>query len=426
MPLGTSIRRFLRSPRTIVAELAALALACAVGAAVPQTGSASAEELARMQAATPVVRGLVDFFAADRLFTSGWFLAITTTAAASLLIVVAEQFRRVRTLWSQRLTRAHFQSAPFRAEFERPAGEAAARALSETRIWSERRIGLTGSLLFHLGLLLVMLAGSLRALFATSAVVDLLESETLTAGVEAWETQHPGLLARPFTLDRPVTLRAVRATRYPNGELGSLALDLEVAGETRELAINRELRTAGGRLFLGHDIGPAALLEISGPAGLRRERVLLTESSPGLFTGIVELPGEVRAHLRSRMEATGAHPALVEARVMRGPALVRAAEIGVGETLSLPDGTAIALHGLPFWARLRGSHDPALGLAFAGLALLLIGSSVMFAVVKVDACVIVTPAGDREKVFVALRPHRFAPIFRERFEQLLREQGAPA
>jgi hypothetical protein len=42
--------------------------------------------------------------------------------------------------------------------------------------------------------------------------------------------------------------------------------------------------------------------------------------------------------------------------------------------------------------------------------------------VKLDFCVIVTPLGEREKVFLALKPQRFVPLFQERFEDFVREQ----
>jgi hypothetical protein len=41
--------------------------------------------------------------------------------------------------------------------------------------------------------------------------------------------------------------------------------------------------------------------------------------------------------------------------------------------------------------------------------------------VKLDFCVVVTPLGDRQQVFVALRPQRFAPLFEDRFQRLVRD-----
>ena len=110
---------------------------------------------------------------------------------------------------------------------------------------------------------------------------------------------------------------------------------------------------------------------------------------------------------------------------MKGNALLFAGEARVGDTLSLPAGGELTLRGTPFWARLRGSHDPALWLAYAGFALVMAGAALVFIVVKVDGCVVVTPVGACERVFVGLKPQRLAPLFQERFEQLVRSLGGP-
>lgn len=420
------VKRFLRSPKVIVAELAALGLACALGAAIPQAGSATAEELARLPDSLPFGLALVKFLALDHIFRSAWFLAIAGVAAASLALVVREQFRRVRALWRQPLTPAHFDSAPFRVEFDRPTCSTPGRTPSGTRIWSERRIGLTGALCFHVGLLVILLAGALRALCATSAVVDLVEGETLAPAAAAWSAQFPAVLGRPFHLAQPVSLVAVHSRLYADRDLQQLSLRLAHAGGESELAINRELRLAGGRIFLGHDFGPAALLEWSQPGRAPvRQTARLTHK--GWDYGIAaDGPGGYRAYLRAEAMPDGGRPQLLEIRVMRASGLIAAGELHVGEAIALPDGTQLGLVATPYWVRLQGADDPSLVPAGLGLLLVLLGVTLMFACVKVDTCVVVTPLGDREKVLVALRPQRFAPLFAERFAGLLREQGAPA
>ena len=420
----TSIRGFLRSPRTIIGTIAAVTVLSAIGASLPQIGSATSAEMALLQGRGALVDALVRIFSLDHIFRSGWFLAPVLLAALSLSIVVTEQIRRLRVVWTQPLTAAHFQFAPYRAEFDRPARATAPGA----RIWSERRIGLAGSLVFHTGLLCIMVAGALRALFAADAAVDVLEGETVAATPGAWESQVTGLIPRPFSLDRPITLQEVRTAFYANGDLRDLSLRLDVQGAgEQDLAVNRELRTAGGRLFLGQDFGPAALLEWSRPGAVpQRWRVLLADAGRGHFEGRLAGPDDARAYLRIRLGTDGKPASALELRVVRGPALLAAAEVAPGQAVILPDGAVLTLRGLPFWARLRGSHDPALGLALAGLLLVLLGVSLVFLVIKVDACVVVTPDGDRERVFVALRPQRFAALYQERFRELVRQQGDAA
>jgi hypothetical protein len=430
-PVLTSVKRFLRSPRLIISELAGLAVACAIGATLPQRGSDGPIGADWWAAQGPAVLKAGHVLALDHVFRSVWFLALCATATASLTVVIYMQFRRLRVLWSRRLSEGHFRTAPFQAEFERLARAPSGTTTPQVEVWSERRIGLGGSLVLHSGLLCIVLAGALRALLASDAVADLVETETLAAGPEAWSAQFPGLLARPFSLDQPLTLKAVHTARYDGGELRDLWLTLSVPGGATEtehtLGINRELRVAGGRIFLSSDHGPAALLEWQcGTAAPILERVDLAERRRGRFEGRSEGASGLVAHLRAQASAVDARPEALDVRVMRDRALVQGGTLKPDETMSLPGGDTLTLHGLPFWARLRGTRDPALGLALAGLTLILFGSATMFLLVKVDACIVVTPMGDREHVFVALRPDRLAPMYRERFERLLREQGAPA
>jgi hypothetical protein len=57
------------------------------------------------------------------------------------------------------------------------------------------------------------------------------------------------------------------------------------------------------------------------------------------------------------------------------------------------------------------------------MILTMLGATMIFTLIKLDCCVVVTPLGERERVFIALKPQRFAPLFQERFEKLVREQS---
>ena len=385
------IQRLLCSPKLIVGEISGLAFIGALGAARENW----------------------------RVFNSAGFAALTVLTAASLSLVVWEQFRRLRITWTRPLSESSFQSAPFRTEFER----AATVSESRVKIWSERRLGLAGSLVFHSGLLLLILAGLLRALFAADAVTDVLESETLAPQAAAWGGQFPGVAAQPFSLDREITLREVRAARYADGDLRSLSLQITVDGKAKEVRVNQEVRVGGDRIFSGREFGPAALVEWTQNGAVARHAVLLAENGAGNYEGELALAGNLRAHFRSHIDRAGNHPDAAEIRVMNGSALVAAENLPAGASLALPGGGSITLKGLPFWARLHGSRDDSLGFAYLGMLLTMVGAAMMFCLVKLDFCVVVTPLGDREKVYIALKPQRFAPLFQERFEKLICELG---
>ena len=432
------VKRTLRLPRVIVGEIVGIAVAGVLGATIPQAGTSSVAQLARLRLHRPVVVALIDVFSLDHVFQSPWFLGLMLLTTASLSIVVHEQVRRLRLMWSQRPTAAQLRGAPFRAEFERPSRLAATDGQNDCKVEvrTRGRLGLAGSPVFHAGLLLVMVAGALRALFAVDAAVDLIEGETLPPTAGAWAAQWPGVLGRPFRLAGPVRLDAVRATRYEGGNLRDLTVRVSLqrgnAVGVEEIGINRELRAPGGRLFLGSDFGPTALLEWrENGKPPDRQAVLLASRGKGMYEAASLGPGRVRVFLRAQVDREGNRPEGVEVRVVRVVGegsfpLLFVGLVPVGGEVSLPSGQTLTLHGVPYWARLRGSQDPALWLAYLGFTLVLVGASIIFTVVKVDTCVVVTPAGDRERVFVALRPQRFTPLFQERFARLVREQGGPA
>ena len=374
-----SIKRLLRRPAVILGELAAIAVAGALGASLPQL----------------------------HVFQSLWFAAVAGLAAASLTVVVSEQFRRANSQWRQPPALAQFQSAPFKTEFERPATTATA----QTKIWSEHRLGLADSLVFHTGLLLLIIAGAWRALFATEAVADLIEGETL-APTAAWSAQWPGVFAKPLRLEQPITLESVNGRRYPGGDLRELRAKFSAG----EIAVNHQLHFGGSRLYLAQKFGPAALLEWNSS---QRIAALLTDSGHGNYAGESTGPDGLKIFLRSNSE----RPANLDVRVMRGGGLLAVATLGIGEVIPLPDGASLTLRGVPMWARLHASHDSALWFAYLGMILTMLGATMIFTLIKLDCCVVVTPLGERERVFIALKPQRFAPLFQERFEKLVCEQS---
>ncbi len=420
-----TLRRFLRSPSVIVGEILGIAVAGVVGAFPPfgrpipplSTGWTDMGAAGSMEGISP-----------DRVFGSVWFWALVLLAGASLAVAVTDQLRRLRVLWPRRLGPHHFRRAPFSVEFDRPT-EGKRGSDSCVEVHTTGRIGLTGAPLFHLGLLLVIVAGMLRALFGVEAVVDLMEGETHPPTAEAWAAQWPGVLGKPLRLDSPVTLNEVSVQYYVSGGIRDVRARLTVgragASRTKELAVNRDLRAPGGRIFLGADFGPAALVEWRHETRppIREAAFLVPREGQRGYEGTSGGPDGMRAHLRARFGQPPGRPDRVELQVVRENGLLFTGALRVGETIRLPGNWRLQLHGMPLWARLRGSRDPGLWLVYAGFALVLLGASIMFGVIRVDTCVSVTPAGDREHVSVALRAQRFAPLFRERFEQLVREQG---
>jgi cytochrome c biogenesis protein ResB len=366
------LKRFLRSPALITAEIASIALAGVIGATFPQAHASGGADLARLREAAPALAAWGEALGLDRVFGGAGFLAAVALTAASLCVVVVEQARRLRRGGARRGS----------------------------------RIGPAGSLVVHVGLLLVIGAAALKALLGAEATVDLIEGETLPTTAAGWAVQRPGALAEPIEVAQSVTLRAVEAQRHEAGDLRSLSVRLTVGseggGSPREavVPINGSVKASGVRLFVGSDYGPAALLEWQAATGgaPARSAALLNSVNGQRFEGALLGPSGEEAHLRAEVDRAGHRPTRIEVRVMKEGALLSAGDVAAGQSLALPDGGTLTLRGAPFWVRLHASRDPALWLIYLGFASVIAGVAIAFAAAPARAvcaprsCLAVAPA----------------------------------
>ena len=59
-----------------------------------------------------------------------------------------------------------------------------------------------------------------------------------------------------------------------------------------------------------------------------------------------------------------------------------------------------------------------------GFAMAIVGVVLMFGFVRVDTLVVAEPDGEGERVTVAMRPQRLAPVFADRFARLVERESA--
>ncbi len=389
--------RVLRRRAVIASELGALAVLAVVGAAIPQRGAAG-----------PPTPGWAAALGLDHVFASWPFVAVVTACTASLAVVTWDLLGRLPREWRRRPTPGRLLAAPHRTVFTRPAGGG--------RTWVRRhgRLGLAGSPLLHLGLLLVAIAGMLRALLGAGGVVDLLEGETLRPVSSAWAAQWPGALGRSFALRRPLTLRRVHAEYGEGGRLRALEAVVSVAGRQRRLAINRPLHLGSRTVWLDQRHGVAALLEV----GSRRLAVLAEHRPGAAASGRARLGGG--SELRVRVAPSG----VAALRLLRDGVAVWVGSLAPGESAFVPGLGRVTHRGVRPWVRLLGGQDPFLVLAWLGMGLVVLGVTLLFAVVPADVAVVVEPQGDVERVTVAVWPRRFVPLGATLLERIAARERA--
>ncbi|HSD25972.1 MAG TPA: hypothetical protein VLL75_01655, partial [Vicinamibacteria bacterium] len=270
-----------------------------------------------------------------------------------------------------------------------------------------------------LGLLTLVVAGLVRLLFFRDVVGPAFEGSALAAAPGAFEAERGGRLSRPFALPRPILVEEIREDRYESGALRQVSARLAIGGgagapaETREAAINSPLDDGDVRLYVGNAHGIAALLSLDGPSGAT-PLVAFLEERGGEWRGGLRPGGGLELRFRANVRP---RPRSVETRALVGGVLLGIAALAPGDQIDVGAGQVLRLEGLPFWVQLRGSRDPSKPLFFGGAGVCILGVVLMFSFNRVDTAVFVE--GDR--LVVALRAQRFAPLLGDRFERLCRE-----
>jgi hypothetical protein len=264
-----------------------------------------------------------------------------------------------------------------------------------------------------------VLAALARLLFFRDAAVRLIEGETLPADPSAWQAQRGGPLSRPFALPGALRLEEVRPSRYESGALQQVTARVALLGapepEVHEISINAPIEVKGRSLYVLAGHGPAALLEHRSRAG-EQPSVVYLEQKEQDFRGRLLL--DAGREVRLRVSVSAERPETVEARLLRGPALLALTQLRPGAELPVGPGESLRLVALPWWAQLSGTSDASRPFFFAGVAIAIAGIALLFGVVPVDTAVF----AERDRLVVALRAQRFAPLFAERFERMCEEQ----
>jgi hypothetical protein len=416
------VQRWLRSPVTITFEVLGAAAVGVVRATVPQ--AVDGEAWARFAAEQPALARAAQATWLDRVVVSPWAVAVFGLSALSLWIVFLEVTRRALRRGRTPPTERSFASATFSATIDRVARPGGSPAVIQVR----GRLGLAGVPLLHAGLLLLIVAGLVRATFGADAASWVLEGETLAAGTGSVRPTETGFLAHPFALTEPVRLDSVDLVLRADGSVERESARLSIGEPPRkiDMAINEAVHVGPGRLYLTQKHGIGVLVR-AGAEGSPEQRAILLSSDGDLFTGQDVLRDGTVVRLQRRVRAGLSSPGSFDVRVLRGPALLHAGQVPAGGESRWPGGV-LRLDEVVPWVEIRMTKDPSIAVAWIGVVLVLLGVSLFALVTPVDVLVAAGPgtAPGVERVRVAMRPHRFAALHQDGFDALVERVRAGA
>jgi cytochrome c biogenesis protein len=435
--------RQLTSMRTALVLLFLLALAAVPGSLVPQR-SIDAARVAQFAAEHPALDPWYDQFSLYAVYASPWFAAIYLLLFVSLVGCVVPRSRSHLRASLARPPRAPRNLSRLPVHTARTTAGApdvllatAGEALRARRfrvdvmddaVAAEKGyLRETGNLVFHLALLLLLVAVAVGKLVGYKANVLLVEGKAFSNTVSAYDTWSPGALAddtslAPFTVtldDLQVRFQTSGQQRgAPRGFHGQVRYTSspDSPAKSYDLRVNHPLEVDGVKVFLlGNGYAPVfTVRDRDGHVVQRGPVPFLTRDGNYTSTGVVKVPGATpqlgfeglflpTAVFDPNAGPVSVYPGL---RLPRAVLTAWTGDLGVDSgtpqsvysldkshlrqvtdgdggkvaqslaphsTMTLPTGESITFDGVRRWASLQVARDPGTGPALGAAVLALAG-----------------------------------------------------
>ncbi len=426
--------RQLTSMRTALVLLVLLAVAAIPGSLLPQRGTNELDVNAWIER-NPGPAPVLDRLGLFDVFSSAWFVSVYVLLFLSLLGCVLP---RIAAHWRSMLA----PTPPAPRHLGRLAGahswtsrdphllDSAEEALRADRWRVTRGVGPsagslaaekgfareTGNLLFHIALVLILIAVALGSLFGWTGTVIVREGTGFANTLTQYDSFDPGRLASRddlppfgFTMtDFDVTFERIGSQR---GAPRSFSAELVYRArpgdgpQRRTVSVNSPLRVDGAKVFLvGHGYAPhLRLTDASGTVVFDDTVVFLPQDGSFTSTGVLKAPdADVPLGVQGLFlptaaldEVRGPHstfpapddpaiflsvwsgdlgldsgaPSNVFTLDTDGLSQVGLEALGPGESWALPDGLGtVEFVDVQRWASFTISHDPGKALALAAAA----------------------------------------------------------
>ncbi len=283
------IKKILTAPKTVILLLCLLLIACLAGALIPQSANTPSSFFEAWRMEHPVSFQLAVWFQLNRIFSSFWFLLLVLLMLFSITLSLQGQFRKA---W--RACAAAPPLFPLTPEVVFPTDAFDAAALrkrfakrgfqkethhqenAEGLIFFKNRRNVWGGVIFHGGMLLLILAALLTVAFQKRGFVQLIEGDSFSGRQEDFLSCENGIFSGRFDPGFGIQLEKLSHSYWDTGELKELKSDVII--ERRGLSVKKSL-TRGKSI----DIGGVSVSQ-SAHFGYTLKISLSTEGTEGLPT----------------------------------------------------------------------------------------------------------------------------------------------
>jgi cytochrome c biogenesis protein len=419
--------KFIVSRLLVTTEILTVIAAILLAETIPQRFMNTADTLSQWRLQHAWLVSLADVLHLHAVYTSYWFVSIVALVGASLVFSSVAQIRMTRSR-----IKAFITSGEILAVFDSMNQELAQKIAStgyrqqttgqeEVFKFIRCKWGYWGTMLFHIGMVVVIGASFYIALTERRGAISIVQREMLAPDDE-WRNTEEGLLAKKLRL--PATFRYDDLIiRYDEKDIPehieSLVTFLRSDGseEQKTVAVNAVSRYQGLRVYHTNEYGDAFSVELIQPDGTRHFEKLLIEHPTGLNeagyldTRLSWLPFTLSlkyvtdAEHRS-MSSTNRQ---ITMRLMAGKQETARVTLQAGQSGQLGD-YQVRLHAVEKWAKLIIVDVHGMPVVFVGFALMVLGAMLSYMTPPREIVIICQKDG----IYTAYwRATRFAEFYAE-------------
>ena len=400
-----SVLRRLSSARLAAVLLGVLVALCLLSFVVPQRSHSMLSLHTEWAEENPALARIAAFTGADDVFASPPFYLVLALLAASMAACTLQRVRRRRRA-SIRMPGALPGNAASMRTSLHPA-DAAAVVRSAFPLWGRRTTtqdaltylvldrgfwGFVGSIVLHVGMLTLLLAGLVSGLTRFDGRLVLTVGETVADARDSYYGEVREPVVGKGHDGSTITLNSLRFD-YEDGYLtqahGFLTFRDASGSAVEEAVVNAPARWRG-KSYLMVKGGHAVRVEVRDAAGavvFSDAFVRLGRPAEGGYRDEIELSDGSRLALATTADAGRASSTIAEPLRLTDPAL-KVASVGAaedesvrlrpGESASLGE-LSVALHAVTLWNEFAVRQDKGIPLAYMSFAIILLGSAVRFA-----------------------------------------------
>ncbi|MDH4332528.1 MAG: cytochrome c biogenesis protein ResB [Desulfobulbaceae bacterium] len=444
--------RFLLSPKTVVSLMGAVAVASLIPSFVPQLAAKEPAFFSLWQAQSPWQYYLIDRLQLNRVYTSLWFVCLIILIACSLACSLYYQTKAAlksagpsrKSGWAGVRGQALSCALPkataalatniLQVMKKRGYSHNPEEDMDKAFVFRKNSLGRWGGVIFHLGLLCIILAGLYNAALQQRGLVVLSEGETFSGKGEEWLHTEQGLLAAPFALDFSARLGSFRPLYGSSGRLKAAESELVMVNKggqsvTRSLAINRPVHFNGIKIFLSGKYGYAAdfILNERGPNPVLA-RILLDAPAGRGETIFHELDFPTTDyHLAINFYPDLRQPSFLpsfpgaDLSISENGAPPHYGRLPLGYTVQLSHGDTLTLRRVSYWSGLIFVNSHGLPLLSLGFGLIIIGAFLLYAVPCKVVSLRVSEEENDQRLFVNGSSKRYPALFFQELQEIANE-----